>query len=66
MKELEDRWLSVDEIALYLGVSADTIYRWRSNQQIPAHKIGRMWKFKKSEVDAWVTSDVPNKGDSSS
>ena len=53
---MDDRWLSVDEIAKYLGVSRDTIYKWLSQKDIPAHKVGRLWKFKKDEVDTWVRS----------
>ena len=48
------RWLSVQEIADHLGVSRDTVYRWIDDRKIPAHKIGRLWKFKMEEVDAWV------------
>ncbi len=51
---MEDRWLSVDEIADYLGVKRDTVYKWISERDMPAHKIGRLWKFKKTEVDTWV------------
>lgn len=51
---MEDRWLSVDEIADYLGVAKDTIYAWVTNKGMPGHKVGRFWKFKKGDVDAWV------------
>lgn len=51
---MEDRWLSVAEIAQYLGISKDTVYTWISRKNMPAHKIGRLWKFKKDEVDTWV------------
>lgn len=54
MADLEDRWLSVDEISQYLGVSSDTIYRWIDKQAMPAHRMGRLWKFKRDQVDAWV------------
>ena len=51
-----DRWLSVDEIAVYLGIKRDTVYRWISERNLPGHKIGRLWKFRKEEVDEWVKS----------
>lgn len=51
-----DRWLSVEEIAEYLGVSKDTIYAWINKRNMPAHRIGRFWKFKTDEVDVWVRS----------
>lgn len=50
------RWLSVDEIAEYLGVSKDTVCAWISKRNMPAHRIGRLWKFKPEEVDKWVRS----------
>jgi len=52
--DMEDRWLSVDEISAYLGVKRDTIYKWIGERGMPAHKIGRLWKFKKEQVDEWV------------
>ncbi len=51
-----DRWLSVDEIAAYLGIKRDTVYKWISEKQMPAHRMGRLWKFRKEEVDEWVKS----------
>ncbi len=54
MAEMEDRWLSVDEIGKYPGVSSDTVYRWIEKHTMPAHRMGRLWKFKKDQVDAWV------------
>ena len=53
---MEDRWLSVDEISEYLGVKRDTIYKWISEKNMPAHKVGRLWKFKKDKFDEWVKS----------
>jgi excisionase family DNA binding protein len=51
-----ERWYSVEEIASHLGVSKETIYRWVEKEKVPAHKVGRQWKFRVSEVDEWVTS----------
>jgi excisionase family DNA binding protein len=51
---MEDRWLSVDEIAEYLGVKRDTVYKWVAERDMPAHRVGRFWKFKKEKVDTWV------------
>jgi len=56
MTEIEDRWLSVEEISKYLGVSNDTVYRWIDKHRMPAHRMGWLWKFKKDEVDEWVKS----------
>lgn len=50
------RWLSVDEIAIHLGVSKVSVYKWSEAGRIPAHKVGRQWKFCTSEVDSWVRS----------
>ena len=47
-------WVSVDEIATHLGVAKDSVYRWIEKKGLPAHKMGRLWKFKISEVDEWV------------
>ena len=55
MTELEP-WFSVEEIARHLGVSKETIYRWLERESIPAHRMGKLWKFKPSEVDDWVRS----------
>ena len=51
---MAERWLSVDEIAAHLGVNPDTIYKWITRKSMPAHKLGRLWKFLASEVDQWV------------
>jgi len=54
MAEMEDRWLSMKEICKHLGVSNDTVYKWINSYDMPAHRLGRLWKFKKDEVDEWV------------
>ncbi len=49
-----DRWLSVEEIADYLGIKKDTVYKWVRKRNMPAHKVGRLLKFQKEEIDLWI------------
>jgi excisionase family DNA binding protein len=62
---MSEPWVSVDEVSSHLGVAKDTIYRWIESRELPAHRVGRLWKFKLSEVDAWVeqggAGDEPRK-----
>lgn len=53
MQETEP-WLSLEQIAQHVGVSTDTIHRWIRKRDMPAFKVGRLWKFKASKVDEWV------------
>lgn len=52
----QDRWLSVEELAGYVGIKRDTVYKWIARRHMPAHKVGRLWKFRKEEIDEWVRS----------
>ena len=49
-----ERWYSMNEIAEYLGITRDTVLVWIEKLGMPCVKIGRTWKFKISEVDAWM------------
>lgn len=56
-KIIDDRWIGIEEAANYLGVNKDTIRNWiKKDTGIPAHRIGKLWRFKKSELDAWIKS----------
>ena len=48
--EITNRWYSLKEICEYLGVSRDTVFKWIDSKNMPAHKMGRQWKFKLDEV----------------
>lgn len=49
-----ESWVSVEDVARHLGVVWDSNYRWIERHGLPAHRVGRLWKFKLSEVDEWV------------
>lgn len=51
---MPEPWVSVDDVAHHLGVAKDSVYRWIERKGLPAHRVGRLWKFKLSEVDKWV------------
>jgi len=51
-----ESWVSADVIAEHLGVTKDSVYAWIAKRGMPAHRVGRLWKFQVSEVDAWVRS----------
>lgn len=48
--------MSADGIAAHLGVTKETVYVWIADKGMPAHKVGRLWKFQASEVDEWIRS----------
>lgn len=60
---MQDRWLSVEDIGTYLGIKRDTVYKWISEKHMPAHKVGRLWKFKVDEVDRWVRTGGASRAD---
>ncbi len=50
----EERWVGVEDVAAHLGVNKDSVYRWIDKMGLPAHRLGRLFRFKLSEVDEWV------------
>ena len=56
MSDPIEKWSTLKETQEHLGVGRDTILQWISKRNMPAYKIGKLWKFKLSEVDAWVRS----------
>ncbi len=64
---MAEPWVSVDEVSSHLGVAKDSVYRWIEQKALPAHRVGRLWKFKLSEIDEWVRvggagQDEPDQG----
>jgi excisionase family DNA binding protein len=66
---MTEPWVSVDDLARHLGVAKDSVYRWIDRKGLPAEKVGKLWKFKLTEVDEWVraggtrSADRPAEGD---
>ena len=59
---MTEKWLSVQDVCRHLQVKRDTLYKWISRRGFPAHKAGRLWRFRIDEVDAWVRSCAADKG----
>lgn len=51
---MPESWVSVEEVASHLGVARESVYRWIEGKGLPAHRVGRLWKFRLSEVDKWI------------
>ena len=51
---VEEGWVAIAEIVAHLQVAKDSIYRWVDSKGFPAHRVGRLLRFRLSEVDEWV------------
>lgn len=57
MSEPIEDYISLDDAAKFLNIKPVTLRKWlRQGIDVPAHHIGKLWKFKKTELDEWVTS----------
>lgn len=53
---MTDRLLSVDEVAAFLGVKRDTVYKLIDRNGLPGVKVGRLWKFRQERIDEWINN----------
>ena len=54
---MDDNYISIDDAAAYLGIKTVTLRNWiKKKPDIPAHRVGKLWKFKRSELDEWIAS----------
>ena len=53
--------MTLEEVARYLKVKPQTIYTWAQAKRIPAAKLGKEWRFKKSIIDEWIVSHMDEK-----
>jgi len=50
--------MTIDEVAAYLRLKPQTIYRWAQDKRIPAAKIGKEWRFRRSLIDLWLDEQM--------
>lgn len=55
-EQVVEKWVTLKEAQEHLGVGRETILQWIAKRNMPAYKVGRLWKFKLSEVDEWICS----------
>ena len=53
--------MTLEEVATYLKMTPQTIYTWAQEKRIPAAKLGKEWRFKKSIIDRWFESHFDEK-----
>jgi excisionase family DNA binding protein len=53
--------MTLEEVAAYLRLKPQTIYSWAQDKKIPAAKLGKEWRFKKSIVDEWFLQHIDEK-----
>ena len=56
---LEQRYFSLKDIARYTGLSEKTLYKWAEAGNVPAHKVGRVWRFDRDEMDRFMQTQSP-------
>ncbi|NIP28679.1 MAG: helix-turn-helix domain-containing protein [Phycisphaerae bacterium] len=61
MKSVEDDIMTLEEVAAYLRLKPQTIYTWAQEKKIPAAKLGKEWRFKKSIIDEWFLQHIDEK-----
>jgi excisionase family DNA binding protein len=59
LNHMADKWLTVKEVAEYLKLSTDLIYKFAQHGKMPVSKIGNQWRFDREEIDAWVKAQRP-------
>ena len=51
-----ENYIGIEDAALFLNIKPVTLRKWVKDKSVPAHKIGKLWKFKRSELEEWVKS----------
>lgn len=56
----EEAWVGIAGVAAHLQVTRESIYRWVDTKGLPAYRVGRLLRFRLSQVDAWVQGSGGN------
>lgn len=57
--------MDIRQAAHYLGISADSLYRYAATGFIPAFRLGNRWRFRKSRLEEWMDRrSAPDEGSS--
>jgi len=54
--------LTLEEVAAYLRLTPQTIYKWAQDKRIPAVKLGKEWRFRRSILDRWIDAQILSEG----
>lgn len=52
--EQEETLMTLSDVAVYLQIAERTVYQWSQRSQIPSFKLGNVWRFKRSDLEAWI------------
>jgi excisionase family DNA binding protein len=55
---LDNEILTIEEVAAYLRLTPQTIYKWAQEKRIPAAKLGKEWRFRRSIIDQWLDEQI--------
>ena len=56
---LEDEMLTIEDLAAYLKLKPQTIYKWAQTGKIPGAKFGKEWRFRRSTIEQWIDDNFP-------
>jgi excisionase family DNA binding protein len=59
--KLKSDIMTLEEVATYLKLKPQTIYTWAQEKRIPAAKLGKEWRFRKSIIDEWFIQHIDEK-----
>ena len=55
----DDHFMTTEEVLEYLHLNLKTVYRLTKSGKLPAVRVGRLWRFRKRDLDAWLESGAP-------